>query len=54
MAPEQIVASRVNGSVVERTRPNCAYPKRARYVGSGSINDASNFVCKKGGWEDDD
>ena len=51
--PEQIVASRVNGNVVERTRPICAYPKRARYVGSGSISDASNFVCKKGGWEDD-
>jgi len=54
VAPEQIVASRVNSGVVERTRPICAYPKRARYVGSGSINDASSFVCKKGGWEDDD
>ena len=53
VAPEQIVASRVNGSVVERTRPICAYPNRARYVGSGSINDASSFVCKKGGWGDD-
>jgi len=54
VAPEQIVASRVNSGVVERTRPICAYPKRARYVGSGSINDALSFVCKKGGWEDDD
>jgi len=54
VAPEKIIASRVNNGVVERTRPICAYPKRARYVGSGSINDASNFVCKKGGWEDGD
>ena len=54
VAPEQIVASRVNSGVVVRTRPICAYPNRARYVGSGSIDDASNFVCKKGGWEEDD
>ena len=54
VAPEQIVASRVNAGTLVRTRPICAYPNRARYVGSGSIDDASNFVCKKGGWEDDD
>ena len=54
VAPEQIVASRVSNGVVVRTRPICAYPKRARYVGSGSIDDASNFVCKMGGWEDED
>jgi feruloyl esterase len=54
VAPEQMVASRVDGGVVTRTRPICAYPDRARYVGSGSINDAANFVCKKGGWEDED
>ena len=29
-----------------RTRPLCAYPKQARYKGSGSIEDASNFVCQ--------
>ena len=28
------------------TRPLCAYPKTARYNGSGDINDASNFTCK--------
>ena len=28
-----------------RTRPLCAYPKQARYVGSGSIEDAANFAC---------
>ncbi len=54
VAPEKIIASRVNNGVVTRTRPICAYPKRARYIGHGSIDDASNFVCKKGGREDDD
>ncbi len=28
-----------------RTRPICAYPQQARYVGHGSIEDAANFVC---------
>ena len=27
------------------TRPLCAYPKMARYKGSGDVNDASNFSC---------
>lgn len=54
MAPEQIVASRVNSGVVVRTRPICAYPNRAHYKGKGSIDDASSFVCKKGGRKDGD
>ena len=45
-APDEIIASRVNGGVVTRTRPICAYPNVARYVGSGSIDDAANFVCE--------
>jgi feruloyl esterase len=28
-----------------RSRPLCAYPKVARYKGSGSIEDAANFSC---------
>ena len=28
-----------------RTRPVCAYPKVARYKGSGDPNDAANFMC---------
>jgi hypothetical protein len=32
--------------VVTRTRPICAYPRVARYAGSGSIDDAANFVCE--------
>lgn len=29
----------------DRTRPLCAYPKQAKYKGSGSIDDARNFTC---------
>ncbi len=30
----------------QRTRPLCAYPSVARYNGSGSVEDASNFSCR--------
>ena len=46
IAPEQITAAKVAGGRVEMTRPICAYPKVASYKGIGSVNDASNFVCK--------
>jgi feruloyl esterase len=39
-APQRIVASREH-----RSRPLCAYPLAAKYRGSGSIDDAQNFVC---------
>ena len=29
-----------------RTRPLCPYPQVASYKGSGSTDDAANFVCK--------
>ena len=56
-APEAIVANArgsganvVNAEVpstwsATRSRPLCAYPKVARYKGTGSIEDASNFSC---------
>ena len=28
------------------TRPLCAYPEEADYVGRGDTNDAANFVCR--------
>jgi Tannase and feruloyl esterase len=30
---------------VGRTRPLCPYPQVARYVGTGSIDQAENFKC---------
>ena len=43
--PERIVASRVRAGKVERTRPLCPYPRVAVYKGSGSTDEAENFVC---------
>jgi feruloyl esterase len=45
-APERVVASRIQGGVVERTRPLCPYPEIARYKGTGSTDDAANFTCQ--------
>ena len=45
-APDQIVASHATAGKVDRTRPLCPYPQTARYNGSGSIDDASNFSCQ--------
>jgi feruloyl esterase len=45
-APDSIAASKVTQGKTERTRPLCAYPQAASYKGSGSTDDAANFVCK--------
>jgi feruloyl esterase len=45
-APERIVASRVVGGEVTRTRPICAYPAKAVYNGTGSTDQAANFSCR--------
>ena len=34
------------GWSASRTRPLCAYPKVARYKGSGSVEDAASFSCQ--------
>ena len=44
-APDRLIASHSTGSKVDRTRPLCPYPQVAKYKGSGSIDDAANFVC---------
>jgi feruloyl esterase len=48
-APERIIASHNTNGKVDRTRPLCPYPQVAQYKGSGSIDDAANFVCKEPG-----
>ena len=45
-APDQIAASHQTAGKVDRTRPLCPYPQTAAYKGSGSTDDAANFVCK--------
>jgi len=44
--PDMIVASHSKGGAVDRTRPLCPYPQVPTYKGSGSIDEAANFVCK--------
>jgi len=47
-APEQLMATRTDSVTrVVRRRPLCAYPKRAVYTGTGSTDDANNFVCRE-------
>ena len=45
-APARLEASHSTNGRVDRTRPLCAYPQVARYTGTGSVDDAANFVCK--------
>jgi feruloyl esterase len=44
--PDQIIASHSTGGRVDRTRPLCPYPQVAAYRGTGSIDEAANFVCR--------
>jgi feruloyl esterase len=45
-APASIPASRVRNGVTDRTRPLCPWPQIATYTGSGSTDQAKNFVCR--------
>jgi Tannase and feruloyl esterase len=45
-APQKIIASHLDNGVADRTRPLCPYPQIAAYTGSGSTDDAANFICK--------
>jgi len=45
IAPTRIIASHSTGGTVDRTRPLCAYPERARYTGRGSTDAETNFTC---------
>jgi feruloyl esterase len=46
-APDRIVAAHSTNGIVDRTRPLCPYPQVATYTGSGSIDDAANFACRR-------
>jgi len=46
-APDHIIAKAgANTRWPGRTRPLCPYPETAHYKGSGSLEDATNFVCR--------
>jgi len=44
-APDLMVAT--GKAFPGRSRPICAYPAQSRYIGTGSIEDAANFTCRK-------
>jgi hypothetical protein len=50
IAPDKIIATKyVNDDPAQgivMTRPLCPYPQAAMFKGSGSPNDAANFVCR--------
>ena len=45
-APERIVATKMASGKVTRSRPLCAYPLRAVYKGTGSIDDEASFAAR--------
>jgi feruloyl esterase len=54
VAPERLTATKYNddrnpAQGVKMTRPLCAYPRLAKYKGSGDPNDAANFTCAPAG-----
>jgi feruloyl esterase len=46
VAPDTMIAYHVANNRVDMTRPLCPYPQVATYKGTGSVNDAVNFICK--------
>jgi hypothetical protein len=45
--PDSIISRTLaSDGAVSRSRPLCPYPQRAQYKGSGSPDDAANFVCR--------
>jgi len=45
--PQRIVASHLTDGKTDRTRPLCPFPLIARWKGTGSKDDAANFVCER-------
>jgi feruloyl esterase len=45
-APDAIIASHTTNGKVDRTRPLCPYPQVAQYKGTGSTDEAANFICR--------
>ena len=49
-APDQIVATKWHNDTLQdsvlRQRPLCMYPKQAKYIGHGDVNQAKNWKCQ--------
>lgn len=55
VAPERLIATKFDNPIqvmagqpanIVRSRPACAWPKRARYNGSGATDDAASYICR--------
>jgi feruloyl esterase len=46
VAPTAVVATHSTNEVADRTRPLCPYPQVAKYIGTGSVDEAANFRCE--------
>ncbi|HUF71576.1 MAG TPA: tannase/feruloyl esterase family alpha/beta hydrolase [Gammaproteobacteria bacterium] len=46
MAPERMIARKIEDGQVTRSRPLCPYPDVARHDGTGSIDEAASFSCR--------
>jgi feruloyl esterase len=47
VAPDMVIATKIKDGKPAFSRPLCPYPQTIEYKGSGSMNDAANFVCGK-------
>lgn len=45
-APDRLIATHFTAGVADKTRPVCAYPKIARYRGTGDPNLPESWVCR--------
>ena len=45
-APDRIIAVHRTDGEVDRSRPLCPFPEEAVYTGTGSIDEAENFICR--------
>ena len=45
-APDSIIAVHRTDGEVDHSRPLCPFPEEAVYTGTGSIDEAENFVCR--------
>jgi feruloyl esterase len=46
-APEKMIAAQIVQGETKRTRPLCVYPQVAKYNGTGSVDEATNFTCRQ-------
>jgi len=45
IAPDKLIAVKKTGNEVKMSRPLCAYPKTAKYKGTGDMHEAGNWTC---------